>query len=59
MLREIKNVHQSRCRIEGLEPNTSYYVAVAVAELSTLEGYAQQSFTTLAVETIDGGEVSG
>lgn len=47
MLQEIKNVHQTKCRIEGLEPNTTYYVAISAEEMSTLTGYAEKSFTTL------------
>lgn len=49
VVKEIKNVHDTCCRIEGLEPNTKYYVAVSATEMSSLTGYAEQSFETLAV----------
>ena len=42
----IRNVHQTSCRIEGLLPNTDYYVAVSATEMSTLTGYKQESFKT-------------
>lgn len=44
----IRNVHQTSCRIEGLEPDTDYYVAVSATEMSSLTGYKQESFKTLA-----------
>lgn len=47
MVAEIKNVHQNRCRIEGLVPNTSYYIAVSASEMSSLTGYKEVSFDTL------------
>lgn len=37
----IKNVHQTSCRIEGLEPDTDYCIAVSAVEMSSLTGYAQ------------------
>ena len=43
----IRNVHQTSCRIEGLEPDTEYYVAVSATEMSSLTGYKQESFKTL------------
>lgn len=43
----ITNVHQRRCRIQGLKPETKYYVAVAAVEMSTLTGYAQEEFETM------------
>ncbi len=50
LLKEFKNVHQTKCRIEGLEPNKQYYVAISVSEMSTLTGYAEETFTTLSDE---------
>ena len=44
----IRNVHQTSCRIEGLKPDTEYYVAVSAEEMSSLTGYKQESFKTLA-----------
>lgn len=54
MVAEIRNVHQTQCRLEGLEPETKYYVAVSATEMSSLTGYAEQSFETLSVEEIGG-----
>lgn len=42
----IKNVHQTSCRIEGLTPDTEYYVAVSATEMSSLVSYRQESFKT-------------
>lgn len=47
---EIKDVHQTRCRVEGLEPDTPYHVAVSASEMSSLTGYSEVSFTTLPSE---------
>ena len=43
----IRNVHQTSCRIEGLDPDTEYFVAVSATEMSSLTGYKQESFKTL------------
>ena len=51
----IRNVHQTSCRIEGLNPDTDYYVAVAATEMSSLTGVAQQSFKTLAPVVVNVG----
>ena len=51
----IRNVHQNRCRIEGLVPDTAYYVAVSVTEKSQLTGYAQETFNTLAPVVVNVG----
>ena len=51
----IRNVHQTQCRIEGLNPDTAYYVAVSVTEKSQLTGYAQVSFSTLAPVVVNVG----
>lgn len=51
----IRNVHQNRCRIEGLEPATDYYVAVSVTEKSQLTGYAQETFSTLTPVVVNVG----
>ena len=44
----LNNVHQTSCRIEGLDPDTDYYVAVSATEKSSLVNYKQVSFKTLA-----------
>ena len=51
----IKNVHQNKCRIEGLVPDTEYYVAVSVTSMSQLTGYSQQSFKTLTPVVVNVG----
>ena len=42
----IRNVHQTSCRIEGLDPDTGYYVAVSATEMSSLIGYKEEFFKT-------------
>ena len=51
----IKNVHQTSCRIEGLSPDTDYYVAVSAIEMSSLTGYKQVSFKTLSQVVVNVG----
>ena len=51
----IHNVHQTSCRIEGLLPDTDYYVAVVATEMSSLTGVAQESFKTLAPVVVNAG----
>lgn len=51
----IRNVHQTSCRIEGLLPDTDYYVAVSATEMSSLTGYKQESFKTLTPVVVNVG----
>lgn len=51
----IRNVHQTSCRIEGLTPDTDYYVAVLATEMSSLAGAVQESFKTLAPVVVNVG----
>ena len=51
----IRNVHQSSCRIEGLKPDTDYFVAVSAEEMSSLTGYKQESFKTLSQVVVNVG----
>jgi hypothetical protein len=44
------DVRQTRCRIEGLEPDTPYYVAVAVCGQSGAKGYSEIEIRTLPGE---------
>ena len=44
----IRNAHQTSCRIEGLDPDTQYFVVVSATEMSSLTGYAESSFKTPA-----------
>lgn len=45
------NFRETQHRISGLEPNTTYYVAVFSVEKNLLFGYAEKSFTTLEAFT--------
>lgn len=51
----IRNVHQTSCRIEGLLPDTDYYVAVSATEMSSLTGVVQETFKTLAPVVVNAG----
>lgn len=51
----IRNVHQTHCRIEGLDPDTEYYVAVSATEMSSLTSYKQESFKTLESVVVNVG----
>ena len=51
----IRNVHQTSCRIEGLLPDSEYYVAVSATEMSSLTGYKQESFKTLTPVVVNVG----
>lgn len=55
MVVEITNVHQSLCRIEGLQHSTQYYVAVSATNMASITGYAQMSFNTLVPVVIKMG----
>ena len=50
---KILNVHQNKCRIEGLLPNTVYHVMVSATEKSSLVGRAEIIVST------SGGDDSG
>lgn len=41
---------QNTLRLEGLKPNTDYYVAIEVVDLSSLIGYSEVNFTTEEIE---------
>ena len=51
----IRNAHQTSCRIEGLLPDTDYYVAVSATEMSSLTNYKQESFRTLTPVVVNVG----
>ena len=57
LVAEIKDIHQVRCRVTGLEPNTEYYIAVQAVSMSTLSGYAQTQVMTNPLE--EEGDSSG
>ena len=42
----ILNVHQNKCRIEGLNPNSAYTIMVSATERSSLTGRAEITVTT-------------
>lgn len=51
----IRDIHQTKCRIEGLIPDTEYHVAVAAVEMSSLTGYSESVFKTLPDEVTPDG----
>ncbi|MBO8161149.1 MAG: fibronectin type III domain-containing protein [Thermosipho sp. (in: Bacteria)] len=44
---QIYDIHRDCYRIENLQPNTQYYIALEVRELNGLRGFSQVSVTTL------------
>lgn len=52
LIAKILNVHQNKCRIEGLVPNTVYHIMVSAREKSSLVGRKE-----IIVSTTGGGEV--
>lgn len=57
LIAEIKDIHQTRCRVQSLEPEKTYYLAVQVIDMTTLSGYAQTQFTTQPL--VEGDENGG
>lgn len=50
---EISDSRQNKCRIEGLNPNTEYHVAVCIEDKSTLLGYSEKVFSTLDLKVVN------
>lgn len=50
LVAEIKDIHQVRCRVTGLEEKTTYYIAVQATNMASLCGYAQSEITTASFE---------
>lgn len=48
LVAEIKDIHQCKCRITDLQPDTEYHFAVQAINLSYLSGYAEDIITTLS-----------
>lgn len=48
----ISDVHTTRCKIEGLNSGTTYYVAISASERNGLTGYAMKKFTTPEEEVV-------
>lgn len=46
LVAEIKDIHQLKCKVIGLEQKTSYFIAVQAIEMSTLSGYAEVQVET-------------
>ena len=46
LVAEIKDIHQVRCRVTGLEQKTTYYIAVQAVNMASLCGYAQVEVET-------------
>jgi hypothetical protein len=53
LLKEYTDPHQYRVRIEGLQPNTHYYVCVEVEDKTSRKGYIEKTFLTLPVGEVD------
>ncbi len=60
LVAEIKDIHQTRCRVTGLEQNTRYFIAVQAVNMASLCGYAQSEVETSnleeSTETSESGE---
>lgn len=50
LVAEIKDIHQVQCRLTGLKPKTTYYIAVQAVNMASLSGYAQHTIETLDIE---------
>ena len=46
LIAEIKDIHQVRCRVTGLESKTNYYIAVQAINMAKVSGYAQTQILT-------------
>lgn len=57
LVAEIKDIHQLRCRVTGLEQKTTYYIAVQATNMASLSGYAQYQIETGPFE--ESGEDNG
>lgn len=53
LVQHLIDARQVSLRLEGLNPNTTYYVAVELVDMSSLTGYAEVEITTAEAE---GGE---
>lgn len=52
----IRDIHQNRCRIEGLVPDTVYHIMVSAAEKSSLVGRAEIIVSTTGGDNNGSGE---
>lgn len=52
LFKTIFDIHKNKCRITGLDSETTYHVAVGATEMNTLTGYAEKEFTTLPASKI-------
>lgn len=46
LVAEIKDIHQVHCRVRGLDPKTTYYIAIQATNMASLCGYAQTEVIT-------------
>lgn len=46
LVAEIKDIHQVHCRVRGLDPKTTYYIAIQATNMASLCGYAQTEVVT-------------
>ena len=51
LVKHITDARQVALRIEGLSPETTYYLAVELVDMSGLIGYAEVTFDTIAEDT--------
>ena len=51
LVKHITDARQVALRIEGLSPETTYYLAVELVDMSGLMGYAEVTFDTVAEDT--------
>ena len=56
LVAKITNVHQNKCRIEGLVPNTVYHIMVSATDKSSLVGRKEMIVSTLGGEDIGSEE---
>ena len=54
LVAEIEDIHQCKCRITDLQPDTEYHIAIQAINLSHLSGYAEDVITTLSEESQEG-----
>ena len=52
LVKEIKDIHVTKCRVLSLIPDTTYHVAIVIEEQNGLKGYTEVEFTTLVGEIV-------
>lgn len=54
LVQHLTDARQVSMRVEGLDPNTDYYIAIELVDMSSLTGYFEQKVTTLAEDEPEG-----